>query len=270
MRWNERRARVRWWLEREGPAEEMLLFYLELLDLQESVYREALRRGWNEVPADGDRLDLTCLPVTDLVPRFVGFVGEIAPAAPAPLADAAASLLAAGDAAARELLDAFLFRRDAEGLPENGGATWEFFPRAYLQAIAEAAAGDGAVLGKDLPPTCPRCSRPPQVGALRDGAEARGERLLHCSLCATVWRFRRSVCPHCGEDQPDKLVHHTSDSLPHLRVDECQSCRVYLKTVDLRRDGQAVPLVDDLGSVELDVWAGEQGLRKLQPNVLGL
>ena len=47
-------------------------------------------------------------------------------------------------------------------------------------------------------------------------------------------------------------------------------CRTYLKAIDLRTNGLAVPVVDELASVELDLWASEQGMAKLQQNVLGL
>ncbi len=40
--------------------------------------------------------------------------------------------------------------------------------------------------------------------------------------------------------------------------------------VDLRAQGDAVPLVDELAAVELDIRAQEQGLTKLRVNVLGL
>jgi formate dehydrogenase maturation protein FdhE len=32
----------------------------------------------------------------------------------------------------------------------------------------------------------------------------------------------------------------------------------------------AVPVVDELASVPLDIWAEEQGYTKLQPNLLGM
>jgi FdhE protein len=57
---------------------------------------------------------------------------------------------------------------------------------------------------------------------------------------------------------------------PHIRVEECQNCKSYLKAIDLREDGLAVPMVDEIASVELDLWADENGLRKLQRNLLGL
>ena len=43
-----------------------------------------------------------------------------------------------------------------------------------------------------------------------------------------------------------------------------------MKAVDLRLLGDAVPLVDEIASVELDVWAAERGLSKIRLNVLGL
>ena len=60
------------------------------------------------------------------------------------------------------------------------------------------------------------------------------------------------------------------ESVPHVRLDECLSCRRYIKTVDLRRRGDAVPIVDELATVELDLWAKEKGLLKVQANVFGM
>ena len=44
----------------------------------------------------------------------------------------------------------------------------------------------------------------------------------------------------------------------------------YVKTIDLTRDGLAVPVVDDLASVTLDLWARERGYQRLYPNLLRL
>ena len=108
------------------------------------------------------------------------------------------------------------------------------------------------------------------VGIIRDEAEVKGRRLLVCSLCATEGFFRRLTWPNCEENDPAKLNYHESETLPHLRIEECQSCGVYMKSVDLRRLGTAVPLVEDIASVELDIWAQEQGLQKIERNLLGL
>ena len=77
-------------------------------------------------------------------------------------------------------------------------------------------------------------------------------------------------CPACGEERPDRRPHHVSESWPHVRLEECGSCRTYVKAIDLREAGLAVPVVDELASVELDLWAAGQGLSKLRMNLLGL
>jgi formate dehydrogenase maturation protein FdhE len=38
----------------------------------------------------------------------------------------------------------------------------------------------------------------------------------------------------------------------------------------LTRNGLAVPVVDELATVPLNIWAEEHGYAKLQPNLLGM
>jgi formate dehydrogenase maturation protein FdhE len=40
--------------------------------------------------------------------------------------------------------------------------------------------------------------------------------------------------------------------------------------VDLTKNGLAVPLIDELASVPLNLWARENGYTKLQLNLLGM
>jgi len=58
--------------------------------------------------------------------------------------------------------------------------------------------------------------------------------------------------------------------LDHMRVEACETCKTYIITVDLTKNGLAVPLVDELAAIPLDLWAQEQGYSKLQPNLLGM
>jgi formate dehydrogenase maturation protein FdhE len=55
-----------------------------------------------------------------------------------------------------------------------------------------------------------------------------------------------------------------------VRIEECRAYQIYIKAVDLREVRRAAAVVDEFASVELDLWAGEQGLTKLQRNLLGL
>jgi formate dehydrogenase maturation protein FdhE len=42
-----------------------------------------------------------------------------------------------------------------------------------------------------------------------------------------------------------------------------------LRTIDLTKNGRAIPIVDDLAAIPLSLWADEHGYTRLQPNLLG-
>ena len=56
---------------------------------------------------------------------------------------------------------------------------------------------------------------------------------------------------------------------PHLRVEGCTGCGRYLIDVDLGRDPAAVPEVDELVALPLDLYASEHSLSKITPNLMG-
>jgi formate dehydrogenase maturation protein FdhE len=79
------------------------------------------------------------------------------------------------------------------------------------------------------------------------------------------------TCVGCGEEATAKLpIFADGDRLPHLRADACETCRRYLITVDLRRDPEAVPVVDELVALPLDLYAQERGFAKITPNVMAI
>jgi len=78
------------------------------------------------------------------------------------------------------------------------------------------------------------------------------------------------LCAYCGEEDEQRLAYYQAPGLDHLRVDVCETCRRYLKTVDLTRLGTAVPLVDEVAGAPLDLWAREQGYEKVAVNLVGL
>ena len=143
-----------------------------------------------------------------------------------------------------------------------------FYARVIAQAEAEARART-APLASGVQPLCPFCGEKPVAAVLRPEGDG-GKRFLLCSLCFTEWEYRRLLCPSCGEEDPAKLAVYTAEEFPHVRVEACESCRVYLKAVDLTKNGLAVPEVDEIASVVLDLWAAEHGYTKLQTNLFGL
>ena len=147
-----------------------------------------------------------------------------------------------------------LIRRSApkaSGAVDGADPMHAFYARVIAQAEAEARART-APPAAGVQPQCPLCGEKPVAAVLRpegDGAK----RFLLCSLCFTEWEFRRLLCPNCGEEDPAKLAIYTAEEFPHVRVEACESCKVYLKAVDLTKNGLAVPEVDEIASVVLDL-----------------
>ena len=175
--------------------------------------------------------------------------------APAALKEAAESI----DAAL--LLERYWASRETESAHER------FFALALLQPYAEALAENASAPGTGA--TCPLCGAEPIAAVLRpEGYGAR--RSLACSLCAHEWHFARAICPSCGESRPEALGVYTTEQFEHVRVEACDTCKRYVKTIDLSKDGLAIPVVDEIAAVPLDLWAGEHGYEKLCPNLLNL
>src|SRR5262249_13086755 len=120
-------------------------------------------------------------------------------------------------------------------------------------------------------PPVPRAAAPPRA---RIYPEARGRPAappprLRAAACAGPWPYPRMTCPGCGEQSSAKLpIFADAERFPHLRADACETCRRYLITVDGRKDADAVPLVDELTALPLDLHAQERGFTKLVPNLM--
>ena len=133
-----------------------------------------------------------------------------------------------------------------------------FFARILLRRDRPKAASVHANL-------CPECGQPPQCGCFRP--EGHGTAFfLVCSLCATEWPFPRAQCPACGEPS----VFYASQRAEYLQTQVCDACSRYLHVIHTGKDPAAIPLVDEVAALAMDVWALERGLRKIHPNLVGV
>ena len=173
------------------------------------------------------------------------------------------------------------FRDSAAAIDEALLSWWhrpsdrDFFSKAILQPYAAAlASAQIAPSGRGLiqaGSSCPFCGGAPQLSILSAASSADGGgRQLQCATCFTVWPFRRVLCAQCGEEDEHRLGYYHSPAFDHLRVDACDTCRHYLKTVDLTRLGIAVPVVDEVAGAPLDLWAHEHDYQKIELNLVGL
>jgi len=126
---------------------------------------------------------------------------------------------------------------------------------------------------------CPFCGRKPQLALLSnethmpgmvEGSAEGGRRFLMCGDCLTLWPYQRIACVNCREADPYKLPYYSAQDTPNIRVECCDACQHYIKSIDLTKDSRPVPPVDELAAIPLDLWAYEQGYTKIRPNLAGM
>jgi FdhE protein len=119
--------------------------------------------------------------------------------------------------------------------------------------------------------SCPFCGGRPWITVRRGGSALEGaRRMLVCALCAGEWPIGRVLCPSCAEANPTALPVFASGKHPAARIEACETCKRYVKSIDLSLDAHALPEIDDLASLTLDFWAREQGFERLEPGLAGL
>ena len=125
--------------------------------------------------------------------------------------------------------------------------------RPYLSAAAE---GLVAHL-KDVSwahPYCPVCGHHPLMAVIR---RPEGRRELECSLCFVRWEVRRGRCVFCGNEDKDTYKFFFYDLESPYRVDVCDRCHRYLKSVDERKMAERpmALLAEDIATLYLDQLA---------------
>jgi FdhE protein len=256
--WQRRIDRATELAARDETVRPLLSTYARLLGLQRECY--AALQAQSERLSGALERDLAT--VRACVPHILN---EVAGLGAPHLADEAREIADGGDPA----IDALLLTGWRTPSDEH------FFARLVLQPYANWLATHGRrPLDRELPRTdnvCPFCGGAPQVSILHRAADADGGgRELLCGTCLTTWPFRRLLCARCGEDDERRLGYFHSPVYDHLRVDACETCKHYLKSVDLTRLGLAVPIVDEVAGASLDVWARERGYEKIELNLVGL
>jgi FdhE protein len=117
---------------------------------------------------------------------------------------------------------------------------------------------------------CPICGSKPVIAELI-GAERK--KFLVCSCCGYEWRFKRTQCPFCDNEQAKSFkFFYTEQDGRAYRVETCQKCKKYIKTVDTEElEDEIIPAVEDMGTIHLDILAKKEGYtREVPPSGLNL
>ena len=266
--WPLRRERAAELARRYPHAAEMLRLYQALTVVQEAAYKRPSplagegQGGWS--------LDIAAIAVKDVLPAVIDVTVE---AGPPSLRDGVITLYATANL--EDLIQRWL---DQQPLT----AVETYLARASASPLLEAF----LTPHPDPPPQgrmenegqgggshhCPACGGLPQLSyfALSGEALVSGPRYLVCARCSHNWVFSRMTCAACGERETHRLpIYQEGEYMPHMRADACESCHRYLLTIDLRKDARAIPIVDELAGVPLDLYAQERGMTKITPNLLG-
>jgi hypothetical protein len=278
----DRRRRTAQLRIRHAFARELLDFYGALLGVQEKAYQEALSARLTAV-------DLVAY-VAEMVMPAVANVSIAA--GPARLRDTIAARLETADP--REIVAAWVGG-------EQQAMVDRFLARGSLGPVLEALGPDVATscIGLRDRQHCPSCGGPPQLSYFAIASEdlAAGGRFLLCARCSTTWGYARMTCPGCGESSSSRLPifseegtasgergsvvrglqgkladHDANEHEPvfsQVRIEACDSCRRYLLSIDLAADPAAIPEVDEMAALPLDLYARERGFSKIIPNVMG-
>ena len=278
----DRRRRTAELRGRHEFARELLDFYGALLGVQEQAYQKAISAR----PSAGDLVAYVAEMVVPAVADVSVAVG------PARLRDTLAGSLVASDP--REIVAAWIGGEEQEMVDR-------FLARAALGPVLEALGPEAAAscIGLRDRRHCPSCGGPPQLSyfAIADEDLAAGGRFLLCARCLGSWGYSRMTCPGCGENSsshlpifseegtasgergsvvrglPGQLADHDGGGhkavFSHIRIEACDTCRRYLLSIDLAADPAAVPEVDEMTALPLDLYARDRGFSKIIPNLMG-
>ena len=63
----------------------------------------------------------------------------------------------------------------------------------------------------------------------------------------------------CPQVEKNEIQGYRGEEIPQVPVKACDTCRYYLKMIDLTADEDAIPVADELVTISLNLRAEESG-----------
>ena len=91
-------------------------------------------------------------------------------------------------------------------------------------------------------------------------------RMLACALCGGEWPFAASSAPPASRRTRSSSRPFRRRRTPTVRIEACETCRRYVKSIDLSEDARPIPEVDDLAQpLDGSLGGREQGFERIEP-----
>ncbi|GAB4388681.1 MAG: formate dehydrogenase accessory protein FdhE [Thermodesulfovibrionales bacterium] len=135
--------------------------------------------------------------------------------------------------------------------------------RPYFRAIRKCVDADGIYWEEGR---CPVCNSRPALSIL----DKNDARRYFCSFCGTVGPYKRIGCPLCGNEKAEKIDIIYSEDDRAARIDACQACMGYVKTVEAAQLSENTMEELDLISLPFDIIAQGRGFSRKAPNPVGM
>ena len=103
---------------------------------------------------------------------------------------------------------------------------------------------------------CPVCGSQPEISTF----EENGKRFLTCGFCSHKWVSKRIYCPFCENTDHETLHYYDIDGEEEYRVDVCDKCKKYIKTIDIKKTSRLVyPPLESKATPYIDLKFEEMG-----------
>jgi FdhE protein len=169
----------------------------------------------------------------------------------------------------KKLLKKGLTEQSVEQVADELGLDKKVFSFLIRSSIKPSLQAGMEQLRSELDPEtwlkgyCPLCGSLPSLSLLKEEV---GKRYLLCSFCGYQWRIDRIFCPFCNNKDQESLHYLFAEGEEAYRIDLCEKCHQYIKTIDHRKLEEPDIVLEDLATLHLDILATQKGYKRPVPN----
>lgn len=272
------KERIEQILKKRPKYKEILTFYLRVKEEQEKSRSQlhlkpfSLRKEWKDLLSQEgfSLIEKKDFPIDiEASIKLFGSLCEVAQEGNPHLARQVSMIRDAVGGKRLNLEEIFSGKVKEEKVAEAVGLDQKVFTFLIYQSKKPSIEEGVEILKKELEVEswskgyCPLCGSLPSLALLRGEG---GKRYLRCSYCGFEWRVDRLFCPFCGNRDQGTLQYFFGEGEETFRMDTCEKCHQYLKTIDTRVMEMIDLELEDIATLHLDLLASQKGYRRPVPH----